>query len=79
MEWEHIDAWHQRAKVPGGWLVKAFEDVNHVVDGVYAHGWDYRVAMCFVPDPTHSWQITTDTSTGVTRSPAQEVTRSFCS
>lgn len=60
MEWEQIDNSHQRAKVHGGWLVKAFESVTHnlCVDGRgMEDGWDWRVAMCFVPDPNHEWVI----------------------
>lgn len=61
MEWEHIDGHHQRAKVIGGWLVKAFEDVTHGDCGPYGNekgsGWDWRVAMAFVPDPNHDWVI----------------------
>jgi len=61
MEWEAIDDYHSRAKVFGGWLVKTFENVVHadpfnqgqgMVDG-----WDLRVAMAFVPDPKHEWEL----------------------
>ena len=50
MNWEQIDASHQRARVHGGWLVKAFER------GLY-DGYDFRVAMAFVPDPHYQWKI----------------------
>lgn len=58
MDWEQIDAHHQRVKVFGGWLVKAFEDVMHVSDesGKYS-GYDWRIAMTFVPDPNHEWEL----------------------
>lgn len=59
-EWEQIDDWHRRAKVPGGWLVKAFEDVIHDKSDYgqgMTGGWDWRVAMCFVPDEYHTWEI----------------------
>lgn len=58
MNWEQIDNWHQRAKVHGGWLVKAFENVSHLDDqrGI-CDGYDYRVAMAFVPDPLHVWEL----------------------
>lgn len=46
---EQIDDHHQRAKVPGGWLVKAYESVTHY--------WGCRIAMAFVPDPNHVWAI----------------------
>jgi hypothetical protein len=56
--WEQIDDNHSRAMVFGGWLVKAFECVVHY-QGQYGRGmvdgWDFRVAMCFVPDPNHEW------------------------
>lgn len=57
MEFEQIDDNHQRAKVPGGWIVKAFENVLHDSQGTFEFGWDWRVAMCFVPDPNHEWEI----------------------
>ena len=52
MNWEQIDAWHQRAKVHGGWLVKAFEGVMHVEDdrGMY-DGYDFRVSDGICPRP----------------------------
>ena len=58
MNWERIDNWHQRAKVHGGWLVKTFENVSHLDDqrGI-CDGYDYRVAMTFVPDPLHVWEV----------------------
>jgi len=60
MEWEQIDDWHSRAKVFGGWLVKALEPVVHD-NTLYGHGmmdvWDFRVAMAFVPDANHEWTI----------------------
>jgi hypothetical protein len=59
-EWEQIDDWHQRAKVPSGWLVKAFEDVTHnMLDAGRGMetGYDLRVTMCFVPDEGHCWKV----------------------
>ncbi len=57
--WEIIDSFHQRAKVPGGWLVKAYEDVvqdrSESGQGLIP-GWDFRISMCFVPDPYHDWK-----------------------
>jgi hypothetical protein len=58
MEWEQISDYEQRAMVPGGWLVKSFTDVIHKTDDMgYQPGWDYRIAMAFVPDPDHEWII----------------------
>lgn len=58
MIWEQIDPYHKRCKIEGGWLVKAYEDVVHLSDsrGVES-GYDWNVAMCFVPDPRHTWRI----------------------
>jgi len=55
--WEEIDGYHRRAKVPGGWLVKNFEDVYHLHNesSQGGQGWDWRVSMCFLPDPNHQW------------------------
>jgi len=60
MEFEIIDENHHRAKVVGGWLVKAFESVLHDQSGCgngMQEGWDWRVAMAFVPDPNHEWKL----------------------
>ena len=55
---EQIDENHSRISVPGGWLVKAFEDVTHNTESQgRIGGWDFRVAMAFVPDPLHLWVI----------------------
>ena len=56
-EWEKIDDYTQRARVLGGWLVKTFEDVAHKTDDGMNDGWDWRVAMAFVPDPNYDWKI----------------------
>lgn len=57
-KFEQIDNNHQRAKVIGGWLVKAYESVTHQTeDRGMLDGWDYRVAMTFVPDEGHYWKI----------------------
>jgi hypothetical protein len=60
MHWEQIDDYHQRSRVLGGWLVKAYEQVFHPEASVnYGSVWghDLRVTMCFVPDPTYSWEV----------------------
>ena len=63
MEWEQIDAYHQRAKVFGGWLVKTFENVMHISDQVGKYdGYDWRVAMTFVPDAKHEWSLKNETT-----------------
>ena len=58
MEWEQIDDYHHRAKVHGGWLVKANENVRtNTVDGGWEHGYEWTVSMCFVPDPMYAWKL----------------------
>lgn len=54
---EQIDEFHQRAKVPGGWILKAYENVMTKTNCSMEPGYEWRVAMCFVPDPDHSWII----------------------
>ena len=58
MEWEQIDEYHKRAKIRGGWLVKAYENILTVLpDGQSTVGHEWRVSMCFVPDPMHAWTL----------------------
>lgn len=58
-KFEQIDDYHQRAKVHGGWLVKAIENVAHMQDNYRPDitGFDFRIAMAFVPDPDHNWEV----------------------
>ena len=58
MEWEQIDSYHQRTKVFGGWLVRAYEDVYEKnLDGIYSGEYNWRLVICLVPDPNHEWKI----------------------
>lgn len=58
MEWEQIDAYHQRTKVFGGWLVKSYEDVVHYDKDVgILNGYSFTASMAFVPDPKHEWEV----------------------
>ena len=58
MVWEDIDNYHRRAKVFGGWIVKASEDVTHnTTNNGMQSGWDWRIAMVFVPDPNYEWKL----------------------
>lgn len=60
LEWESIDANHFRAQIFGGWLVKAYEDAITTSRGPFGEGttgYEYRIAMCFVPDLNHEWII----------------------
>jgi hypothetical protein len=61
-KFEPIDDGHSRAKVPGGWLVKAFLPVTHMASDMcdIREGYDWRVSMVFVPDPDHSWTPETE-------------------
>lgn len=58
LEFEQIDDFHQRAKVIGGWVLKAYENVCETTPhNTFESGYNWRVAMCFIPDPNHEWQI----------------------
>lgn len=59
MYWEDIDAYHKRCKVIGGWLVKAYEDVHEAFpwSAGLTRGYNWRVAMTFVPDPNSEWVL----------------------
>ena len=59
LEWEIIDDFHQRAKIHGGWLVKAYENVCTHWETNYTPqlGYEWRIAMCFIPDPNYEWCI----------------------
>lgn len=58
MEWEQIDDYHKRAKIKGGWLVKAYEDVRSPGgEGGWEYGYEWHVTMCFVPDQLHAWKL----------------------
>jgi hypothetical protein len=61
LKWEVIESnggTTQRAKVRGGWLVAMYEGVAHDMRDTgqgFEHGWDWRPALTFVPDPNHEW------------------------
>jgi hypothetical protein len=60
INWESIDGYTFRSKVFGGWLVKVLEDVVHLDSPRHSNsvnGYDWRVAMTFVPDPEHEWTV----------------------
>lgn len=62
MTWEVIDNFHERAKVFGGWLVKAYVDKEHASltsDGFWTREQDQtlNMSMCFVPDVKHEWSL----------------------
>ena len=59
LEWESIGDNFERAKVFGGWLVQNHTDVYHPENGFSGggEGWDWRPALCFVPDVKHEWKL----------------------
>lgn len=48
----------QRAKVPGGWLVREVMDVLHDDPnrGNLQSGWEWRSSLTFIPDPEYLWE-----------------------
>ena len=58
LDWEGINDQHKRAKVVGGWLVKAYENrhISMHEEGMRPEpGYEWQVSMCFVPDASYSW------------------------
>lgn len=53
--WEQLDDWTKRARVQGGWLVKVEEPVSHIDMGNHSDGYDWRIALTFVPDVMGLW------------------------
>lgn len=65
LEWERIDdstsAGVYRAKVFGGWLIMATDDVITPVNTGYSmpeyhQGYEWRTSITFVPDLKHEWK-----------------------
>lgn len=48
-EWEQIADHCHRLKVFGGWIVESWAVTDNHGD---------RIALCFVPDNLHQWEIT---------------------
>ena len=57
MKWESIDNYTSRAKIKGGWLVKAFDPVMIELNDEMRPSEENHIALCFVPDPMHGWKI----------------------
>ena len=59
LNWEWIHrGYMKRASVFGGWLIQAYEDVVHETESQgKIPGWDYRIALTFVPDLNHEWEL----------------------
>lgn len=53
MEFELIDDYRARAKIPGGWLV---ETILKGLDAQQNHA-PIAIASCFVPDAKHEWML----------------------
>ena len=58
MNWEQIDKDTWRARVHKGWLVKHYEVYELYKDNndIPFHK-TIDFAICFVPDPMHSWAL----------------------
>ncbi len=63
LDWESIDNLHERAKVFGGWLVKAYVCIEHANYVIPYDSWqreqsqELQVTMTFVPDANYEWGI----------------------
>ena len=57
LEWETLENCIERAAVPGGWLVKATEEVHMSFheDQPPTEGYEWTSSIAFVPDPSHEW------------------------
>lgn len=47
----------ERARTPGGWLVRETHNVlhNHPQGGPFTDGYEWRTSLVYVPDPEGSW------------------------
>jgi hypothetical protein len=48
----------ERTRTPTGWLVREVSEVSHIGSDQHEYitsGYDWRVAMTFVPDPDGVW------------------------
>jgi hypothetical protein len=60
-DWENLDDNHMRCKTFGGWLVKALDEVPMDYGRGMTTGYGHnRIALAFIPDPTHKWTIVAD-------------------
>lgn len=59
--WEELSdpsaGYIERTRVPGGWLVRAIQDVcsDDPNRGPLTQGHEWRVALAYVPDPNGEW------------------------
>lgn len=56
MKWERIGDFEYRAKVFGGWLVQCID----VHERTEYEPESRSIAIAFVPDPNHEWNIEID-------------------
>ncbi len=59
MKWELIDEKTNMSRAPirGGWLIREKCGILIEQDGNTVLSGEYRVALCFVPDPMHGWKL----------------------
>jgi hypothetical protein len=54
IEWMFTNDLTEVARVHGGWLVKVLEPIS---PSDANRNTDYHIAMVFVPDPNHEWEM----------------------
>lgn len=58
LKWEKVEDGMYRSRTPTGWLVRECGEVAHIgpeLNEYVTTGYDWRVAMVFVPDPDGVW------------------------
>ena len=51
--WEEVESGLNRAAIPGGWLLRQYEQFYQARN----EQWEWQiVSLCFMPDPGHSWK-----------------------
>ena len=58
-KWQDIDPYTRRLQVPGGWIVKMYEDryVKMHDDSHPEVGHEFQITAVFVADKNHNWTI----------------------
>lgn len=56
ISYQSLDHFHERAKVPGGWLVRINNGLDEQTSRSYYGNTKQIVAVVFVPDPNHTWK-----------------------
>lgn len=58
INWENIDGYHHRLKVPFGWVFKVSELCSTpMLDQNPSWEYEWRISTCFIFDPFHWWKI----------------------